>query len=171
MQDWPQELRLERFAPREVEKLNGVSTDQQRLWSSRYGFDYRIGEECESPHRRWTWEGIQRLTIFADVFADLKDADTALLLSGISGMQLQPGPTAARSLRIELTHDLRDHEEDLFLYKEFGGSAAEGLTTLKGLLVLEHQFVDLHRPRRSYLYNISAMQRRLWAARFPVLPS
>mgnify|MGYP000917400509 FL=1 len=160
---WPDEIANMRFHPSDVEKLTGVSTDMQRLWAKRYGFDFRMSSIVEGERPRWNWEGIQKLVVFSDVFSDLRDAQIALRLGGLDNL------ADYRSAE-NYHYDHRNSVEDLLIHYEFGGHPAEGRTTASGFRAL-YDFGPAHHPGRSYLYNISSMQRRLWAARAPEVPS
>lgn len=158
MSDIWRALSERRFKPSEAEKITGVSGDLQRKWIERYFRSpadsealYHWREDADGAYSRYSWAGVQAIALFADIFNDV-------------------GPEVAkaaldRSSRGHLLHDFeidwrdREHGRDLFLFHGFDSpdrivttTTLENIATRAGSPVWSTRF---------YLYNYSALQRRL----------
>lgn len=165
MIEWPRELQTRLFQPREVERLTGVSAETQRLWTKRYGFDFRQLIEPAGVRPRWTWSGVQQLAAFAAIFKDMNDAQAACRIVGINNEETY------RRVGDMLGSDFRDPPEgDWFLVEEFdrdpvaGPSGLTGIQNANSILKLLSFKSEAARPKGFYAFNLSAAQRRLWDA-------
>ncbi|WP_067746300.1 hypothetical protein [Novosphingobium sp. Fuku2-ISO-50] len=88
-EEWSEDVHYMRFKPSQVQKIVGVSTDQQRLWASK-GYDFRGEVPDDGVFRLWAWDGCQQLAVFAEAMTITKDfkiasalADVVLKVSGL----------------------------------------------------------------------------------------
>lgn len=159
MMDIWDRLNSRRFRPAEVGIITNHSTVSQRKWAERYfdfgdtNFHLAVYEE-KGVQRRFSWAGVQMMAVFGDVMADFGNGDIAQ-----KALMLLPNGEGKSSNTL-WHHDLRDRPNgDLFMIyfldrpedPKFSTTGLDSLPTLIG---------D-HWGNRPYLYNISAMQRRL----------
>jgi hypothetical protein len=167
--DWPT-LCFARFRPAQVEEITGVSVDLQRKWIERH-FDFHdwplhFAAGSGGAHRRYRFAGVQMMAVFGDIMRDVGRADVA------KAAILRPvGPAYGEtdgfsSDRFEV--DLRANG-DFFLVSSF---SREGPPTLLGADApnLARLLGESWAPR-AYVYNFSAMQRRLAERALPMVRS
>lgn len=153
MSEWPAELLSRRFAPREVTQLTGVDEGRQRLIANRH-FDFRESSAAVGKQRRWTWEGVQTLAVFAAVMEDMQNAKIALELARGTDDR-RHGPS--------YRFDLRSDEPDTLLVWYFGDRVLSGAYTINPdelAKLYTYGNTDV-RPERVYTFNLSELQRRL----------
>jgi len=172
MSEWPENLLWHAFRPRQVEDITGISTDLQRQWQLRHSLGgYRqaswpSGDKGELA-RRWSWQGVQLLTLFRDVFGD-----TSAEL-GLKAVQ----HCAERNI-FAFDHTDRTGGGDLYLsigwwLNTVRPDPSVGLTNLDaGLQIMSGTQADgdtlpWGRAARMYFYSLSEMQRAL----LPRLPA
>jgi len=139
------------FKPAQVEAITGYSASLQRKWAERH-FDFRGSQSVvggEGKHRWYSWVGVQMLTLFGDVLTDLGSATEAR-----AALMVDPVPGLTRHSRDLFEQDWRDRPRggDIVLVRDFGAINPLFLTSSTSNLSL---------PSRGYVYNLSALQRRL----------
>lgn len=159
------QLSRRRFKPSEAEAITSVSPELQRKWFERHFKDqipdsfYHWRIDADEGHSRYSWAGVQALGLFKDVLSDLGNTVAPnLFRRGTEGM---------RDVN-DFEFDFRDRESDLFLFyaferPEYGFST----TTLQHIETVASPVWS----SRVYLYNFSALQRRLHDAAADVLKS
>ena len=152
MAEWPDSLLSRRFEAREVTMLTGVSQDRQRLIGMRY-FDYRESIKPEGGRRQWTWGGLQRLAIFNAALGHLGGGEKALRVIRSDDMEML------------LDYDLRQHPQDHLIFMDLTIEKVEVVDPDRLARIFNGHWVDsagnLLRPDSAYIYNVTALQRRL----------
>ena len=149
MEFWPQEILSMRFAAREVSALTGVAEDRQRLIASRH-FDFREAIKADGRRRRWTWDGIQALTIFEAAMLHLKSA--ALAERTVNYLHEKQA----------FIYDASSAKNELLLVIDLSTSAID-LTDPAGLAKFFCWENETLRPSTLFVYSLSSMQRELLA--------
>ncbi|MGX0822327.1 hypothetical protein [Sphingomonas sanguinis] len=152
--EWPESLLFRRFEAREVTMLTGVSQDRQRLIGMRY-FDYRESIKPEGGRRRWNWAGVQRLAIFDAALGHLGGGEKALRVIRSDDMEML------------LDFDLREHPQDHLIFMDLTIEKVEVVDPDRLARIFNGHWVDsagkLLKPDSAYIYNVTALQRRLCA--------
>lgn len=147
---WPEELRDRTFSPSQVAEVTGISTDLQRQWAKRH-HDFRLQPPSHEGRAKWFWAGVQALTVFGESLSDLRDAERAQIIA-----------IGTYSDQITLyDFDYRTAADDLLIASPFEGAPWSGTTTARDFARMYDDADHSKRPRRTYLYNLSEMQRRL----------
>lgn len=159
-QHWS-DLLKRRFKPAEAEAITGVAPELQRKWIERYFSNQDNGLafhhwriEAEGKYSRYTWEGVQALGLFSDLISDV----------GAEVAKLALRRTSRGTFLHDFRVDWRDRPSgDIHLHCRFDGERSVTTTTLDNLRT------DELAATRFYLYNFSALQRRLVGAAKAVL--
>lgn len=154
--DW-NELATSRYLkPAMVALLTGYPQPLQRKWAERH-FDFRkvpalwnLPPLQNDPADRWySWIGVQMLALFGDVLTDLKDSAEAR-----AALMIDPIPHLIRTPGDIFRHDFRRNGEnnDLLIVRDLAREDYfYGTCGAKNLRIGD----------RLYIYNLSALQRRL----------
>jgi hypothetical protein len=144
-----------RFKPSEVEAVTGVKQSRHRKWVERYLKDLSDAplhwrQPAEGAHSRYTWEGVQMLALFGEV---LDDVGPEIAVAAL--LEKKPQNLSRSDM---FTEDLRGRDDDTYLFWSFDNPGRYVTTTsIPGLARIARS----EWGSRMYLYNLSALQRRL----------
>lgn len=153
-----QQLSSRRFKPSEACAITGVSPDLQRKWIERYFskpadteavYHWRIA--AEGAHSRYTWAGVQALALFGDILADV----------GVEVAKMALDRTSRGGLLHDFEVDWRDRGPGADICFFYGFDRPGTKVTTTTLANIPSRLGSPVWSTRFYLYNYSALQRRL----------
>lgn len=147
---WTRTLLDRDFRPAAAALLTGYSQTLHRKWIERH-FEGRDGLRSSGDRHRWLgWVGVQTLTVFGDVMAELGSAGEALAAVRPAGLSDTTRPAVSI---FEQDHRDRTGTREVYLVRDFTRHR-EPLFTLS-------IWENLTPRPRLYLYSLSRMQQML----------